>query len=67
MIESNPHFVFQKPEDRYNWDKYLEQLDLIELSDSERMRADQAIQFFRKLFGETFLKKCSKKLFENSK
>ena len=57
MIESNPYSIFQKPEDYYNWDKYLEQLNLIELSESEKKQATQAIQFLRKLLGETFLKK----------
>ncbi|MCD9187017.1 MAG: hypothetical protein LUM44_11330 [Pyrinomonadaceae bacterium] len=58
MNEPNPHAVFHKPEDHYDWDKYLEQLDLIELSVSEKARAIQALQYLRGLFGETFLKKC---------
>jgi hypothetical protein len=58
MTKPNPHSIFQKPEDKYNWDKYLEQLEFIELSDSQKKRAYQAIQFLRLLFGETFLKKC---------
>jgi hypothetical protein len=58
MTQPHPQSVFQEPGDKYDWDKYLEQLEFIELSESERKQASEAIQFLRGLFGETFLKKC---------
>ncbi len=58
MGEPKPHSVFQKEEDHYNWDKYLEQLKFIELSDFDRNRAAEAIGHLRGLFGEMFLKRC---------
>ena len=58
MNKPSPHSVFQEPYDHYNWDKYLEQLDLIELSRSDKKRVKAALFFLRSLFGENFLKRC---------
>src|SRR5262249_32477312 len=59
MVSSNPHSVFEGLEDKFNWEKYLEQLSLIELSPSERERALRAISFLRQLLGGSFLMRGS--------
>jgi hypothetical protein len=57
MRPVSPQSVFQEDGDRYKWDKYLEQLKWIELSKLNKKRAYKAIQFFRSLLGEEFLRK----------
>lgn len=54
----NPHQVFQNKTDNTNWDKYVEQIDLIKLTKKQKKELQESIQFLRKTFGENFLKKC---------
>jgi hypothetical protein len=55
---SNPHEIFTTHEDRWRWDKYIEQCDLIELSDANRQRAKASFAYLRTLFGEGFLRRA---------
>src|ERR1051325_699326 len=54
-MDKNPFEVFKTEADYVSWDKYDEQLDLIELTDAHRDRARRAISYLRKLLGEDFL------------
>lgn len=58
MKQPSPHSIFRESTDYYNWDKYLEQLALIELSRPNKKRAKDALIYLRSIFGEKFLKKC---------
>ncbi len=55
---TSPHEVFSTHEDRWRWDKYIEQCDLIELSDVNRQRAKDSFAYLRTLFGEGFLRRA---------
>jgi hypothetical protein len=55
---NNPHQVFTAHKDRWSGNKYIEQLDLIELSDLDRQRAKEAIVYLRGLLGEGFLRRA---------
>lgn len=57
MENPNPHSVFQEHNDHFNWDKYIEQIDLIELSNPDKRRAKEALKFLRSILGDNFLKK----------
>lgn len=57
---SNPHEIFVTREDRWNWDKYIEQCDLIELGDADRRRAKESFQYLRGVLGEGYLKRADK-------
>ena len=57
MNKSNPHSVFHEPDDYFKWDKYIDQIDLIELSKQDKQRAVDALRFLQSLLGETFLKR----------
>lgn len=54
-MDRNPFEVFKREDDYVNWDKYHEQLDLIELAEADRGRARRSISYLRKLLGEDFL------------
>lgn len=54
----NPHKVFQTQEDHLKWDKYVEQIDLINLTNKQKNDALEAIQYLRELLGENFLRRC---------
>ncbi len=57
MDSSNPLSIFETRDDHFSWDKYEEQIDLIEgLSDDEKMRALVGIRYLRALLGEDFLR-----------
>jgi hypothetical protein len=53
---SNPHEIFVTIEDHWNWDKYIEQCDLIELSVTDRQRAKDSFKYLRGVLGEGYLK-----------
>jgi hypothetical protein len=55
-MDKNPFGVFKSEDDYVNWDKYYEQLDLIELTEPNRGRARKSISYLRKLLGEDFLR-----------
>lgn len=54
-MNKNPFEVFKRDDDYVSWDKYYEQLDLIELAGADRDRARGAISYMRNLLGEDFL------------
>lgn len=58
MKKLNPHSVFRAKLDNTNWDKYIEQIDLIRLTKKQKADFLSAVQYLRSLFGENFLKKC---------
>ena len=58
MEKPSPHTVFQEKSDNTDWDKYIEQIDLIKLSKKQKANFLEAVEFLRLLFGENFLKKC---------
>ena len=45
-------------EDRWSWDKYIQQCDLIELSDNDRQRAKDSYSYLRSILGEGFLRRA---------
>jgi hypothetical protein len=55
-MDKNPFDVFETEDDYVNWDKYDEQLDLIELTEADMGRARRSIAYLRKLLGEDFLR-----------
>lgn len=55
-MDKNPFEVFKSEDDYVSWDRYYEQLDLIELSEPDRGRARRSISYLRKLLGEDFLR-----------
>jgi hypothetical protein len=59
--EQSPHSIFRSSSDYHSWDKYLEQLDLIELSSVDNKGAKDALISLRSFFGENFLKRCFQK------
>ena len=60
-MKNNPHEIFGGEEDFYNWEKYIEQCDLIELSDENQRRCRESYQYLRRLLGEGFLKRSREK------
>lgn len=57
-MSSNPHEIFVTDEDYWNWDKYIHQCDLIDLSDADRRRAKDAYRYLRAVLGEGYLKRA---------
>lgn len=55
-VSKNPFEVFQSEEDYLSWDKYIEQLDSIDLSEANRKRARESLLYLRKMLGENFLR-----------
>lgn len=58
MKKPSPHIVFQTKSDNTDWNKYIEQSDLIKLTKKQRADFVEAAQYLRSLFGENFLKNC---------
>jgi hypothetical protein len=54
-MDRNPLEVFEKEDDYVRWDKYQEQLDLIDLVEADRGRARRSISYLRNLLGEDYL------------
>ncbi|HEX3144138.1 MAG TPA: hypothetical protein VHQ64_09210, partial [Pyrinomonadaceae bacterium] len=48
--------IFRTRGDHVSWDKYIEQIDLIDLNDDEKRRAKNGMQYLRKKLGEDFLR-----------
>jgi hypothetical protein len=59
-MSSNPHEIFTTQEDYWSWDKYIQQCDLIELSDIDRQRAKDSFRYLRAVLGEGYLKRASR-------
>jgi hypothetical protein len=57
-MEADPHELFKTMEDRWSWDKYIQQVDFIELSTLDRQRAKDALVYLRGLLGEGFLQRA---------
>lgn len=55
MNEPNPHKNFRTRKDYVKWDNFVEQIDSINLSDSDKVRARKAIGYLRLKLGEHFL------------
>jgi len=55
---SDPRQIFVTVEDYWNWDKYIEQIDLIDLSATDRRRARDSITYLRRVLAEGFLKRA---------
>lgn len=55
----DPREVFVVPEDRWSWDKYIQQCDLIDLSDTDRQRAKDSLRYLRGVLGEGYLKRAA--------
>lgn len=51
---SNPHLIFTTHSDRWNWDKYLEQVDLLDFEDAEKQRLRDAYLYLRQFLGDGF-------------
>ena len=56
-MSSDPHEIFVTEEDYWNWDKYIQQCDLINLSDVDKRHARDAYQYLRGVLGRATLKK----------
>jgi hypothetical protein len=54
----NPHQVFETLEDRCNWDKYIDQVEFIDLSTIDREKVKDSITYLRRVLGEGFLKRA---------
>lgn len=54
-MSKNPFEIFKDEDDYVSWDKYDQQLDLIELTSADRVRARKGIMYLRELLGEGFL------------
>jgi hypothetical protein len=59
-MSRNPHEIFAAEEDRWSWDKYIEQCDLIELTDDQRQHVKASFQYIRRVLGEGFLHRSYK-------
>src|SRR5712664_2038826 len=58
MDMDNPHQIFITHEDRWSWHKYIQQCDLIELSDVDKQRAKDSFAYLRSILGEGFLRRA---------
>jgi hypothetical protein len=60
MNLSHPLEIFKTRDDHFSWDKYEEQIDLIEdLTDEEKRRANDGILYLRALLKEDFLRRAA--------
>ena len=57
-MSSNPHEIFVTEEDYWDWDKYIQQCDLIDLSDADRQRAKDSYSYLRGVLGEGYRKRA---------
>ncbi len=57
-VRNDPFMVFVTEEDHWDLDKYIQQCDLIELSDAERMRVQDAYRYLRHKLGVGFIKRA---------
>ncbi|MDQ3847366.1 MAG: hypothetical protein M3261_00240, partial [Thermoproteota archaeon] len=60
-MSRNPHEIFTREEDYWDWDKYIQQCDLIELSKVDSERAKDSFRYLRDIFGKGFLKRAARK------
>lgn len=58
MSSSDPHEIFITEEDYWSWDKYIQQCDLISLSDADRRRAKDSYRYLRGVLGEGYIKRA---------
>lgn len=59
-MNPSPHYVFGTEEDRWCWDKYIAQCDLIELTESDRQLVKASFQYLRQVLGEGFLRRADR-------
>lgn len=57
-MSSSPHEIFVTEEDYWNWDMYIQQCDLIDLSDADRRCAKDSYRYLRGVLGEGYLKRA---------
>ena len=55
-MSTNPFEMFRTRDDHLNFDRYIEQLPAIDLSEVNRQRTSAAISYLRSLFGDDFLR-----------
>jgi len=55
---SDPHLIFTTHSDRWDWEKYLEQVDLLDFDDSEKQRLRESYRYLRELLGDGFLRRA---------
>ena len=55
---THPQEIFTTIEDRWNWDKYIQQVDLINLSAVDREKAKDSFVYLRRVLGEEFLQRA---------
>ena len=55
-MSMNPFEMFRTHDDHFNFDRYIEQLPAIDLSEIDRQRTGAAISYLRNLFGDNFLR-----------
>src|SRR5207253_6078449 len=60
FMSADPYKIFVTMEDRWSWDKYIEQCDLIDLSAADKKRAKNSYQYLRGILGEGYLKRADK-------
>lgn len=54
MKENNPHKYFNTKKDCTKWDNFIKQIDDINLSDEDKLRARNAIRYLEKTLGKNF-------------
>src|ERR1041384_5194713 len=55
---SNPHLIFTMHSDRWDWEKYLEQTNLLDLNDAEKQRLRDSYLYLRRFLGDGFLRRA---------
>jgi hypothetical protein len=55
---SNPHLIFATHSDRWIWDKYLEQVNVLDLEDAEKQALQYAYLYIRQFLGDGFLRRA---------
>lgn len=60
VMSRNPHEIFTSEEDYWDWDKYIQQCDLIELSKVDSERAKDSFRYLKEVFGKGFLKRAAR-------
>jgi len=57
-VNSNPHDLFRAMEDHWNWDKYIQQCDRIDLDEDQRKRSKDSFRHLQKTLGTGFLRRA---------
>lgn len=59
-MDVNPFEIFRTEEDRWSWDCYIRQCDLIQLTDTQRHEVKSSFEYLRSVLGEGFLRRADK-------